>query len=63
MKVGDILEHVFICNDCCYRQGFEFKKPSDSGNKSLFCKKCEHFNLGSYYKCLVVDWLRLKVIK
>lgn len=54
--------NVFVCNDCHYRAGKIPKFPADSGNKSLFCEKCGHFNIGSYTECIVREWLTLEIV-
>jgi hypothetical protein len=51
---------AFICNDCQYREHGTYKKPADSGNGSLFCFKCTHYNIGSYLEYELFGWNSVK---
>jgi len=49
----------FVCDECARFQGYPPKNMPDSGNKSWPCSACGHYGMGSYYRCVTGDWLRI----
>lgn len=60
-KLGDILS-IHVCNDCQYRQTNAMMLPAESGNASLWCNVCDHYNIGSTRLVQIGDWCSLRVL-
>ena len=53
---------AFVCDDCARFQSATAKCPPESGARSCFCASCQHFNIGSTYKCIRGQWLKLWIV-
>lgn len=57
-QVGGPVRH-FVCDSCARFQGFMPKNIPDSGSRSCPCAACGHYGMGSYYQCVIGDWLKV----
>lgn len=49
---------LHICDDCCYAQHIDPKRPAESGSKSYPCGLCGHLGIGSKMYVLIGPWLK-----
>lgn len=59
-KKGDTV-YVHCCDTCAHDQGVIPKSPPDSGVTSLLCDVCGHNGIGSTRKCIIGDYLVLRI--
>lgn len=53
---------AFVCDGCARFQSASVTFPPESGARSFLCASCQHFNIGSTYKCIRGQWLKLWIV-